>query len=124
MFAQGDILLVPVPEVPAEFTAKLPKSPVIVGYGEASGHSHVMVGDVQWLTDALTEIELSQFANAQPVAQPVFVQVGDGVRLAHLDAHAQPTADHAAIDIPAGTYQVIRQRELSLVDDRVRYVAD
>lgn len=109
MLAQGDILLVPVSQAPA--AVKPLAGRVIVGYGEASGHQHVLVGDCRWLVDALDEIELRKFANGEDVREPVFVQVGDGVRLAHLDADGQPTADHAAIDVEPGVYQVIRQRQ-------------
>lgn len=109
MFAQGDILLVPVSAAPAACKPKGGK--VVVGYGEASGHQHVLVGRCQWLVDALDDIALDRFANGEPVAEPVFVECGEGVRLAHLDAVGNPTADHAAIDVPPGTYRVIRQRQ-------------
>lgn len=122
MFAQGDILLIPVHEVPPKFSAKLPGKSVIVGYGEASGHQHVLVGDAQWLVDALDEIELGRFANGEPVNQPVFVKVGNGVSLAHLDAQMKQTADHDPIDVPPGAYQVIRQRQWTA--GQARAVAD
>lgn len=120
MYAQGDILLVPVNK--ALKNHKPLPGKVVVGYGEASGHSHVLVGDVQWLVDALDAIALDRFANGLPASEPVMVQVGDGVRLAHLDAMQRPTADHAAIDIPPGTYQVVRQRQWTA--GAIRAVAD
>jgi hypothetical protein len=118
--AQGDILLVPVSVAPAGFNP-LPGR-VVVGYGEASGHQHVMTGDCQWLVDALDEIELRRFANGEAVGQPVFVCAGDGVQLAHLDAADQPTIDHDAIAVPPGVYQVVRQRQWTA--GMVRAVAD
>lgn len=106
--AQGDILLV---EARAPANSQLKGGPVIVGYGEATGHQHVLVGDCKWLVDAVDEIQLRQFANGEDIGRPVFVQVGDGVKLAHLDATGQATADHDAIDVPPGTYRVVRQRQ-------------
>ncbi len=109
---QGDILLVPAMP-PSSCAAK--DGPVIVGYGEASGHQHVMVGDCQWLVEATADIDadlrLRRFANGEDIGRPVFVQVGEGVQLAHLDGGGRPTADHAAIDVPPGVYRVIRQRQ-------------
>lgn len=118
MLAQGDILLVPVSVVPPN-AVRCP-GPVIVGYGEASGHQHVMVGDCEWLVEALDDIQL--FAKGVDIGRPVFIRAGNGVRLAHLTDGGRPTTDHDTIDVPPGRYQVIRQRQW--VTGAIRPVAD
>jgi hypothetical protein len=43
MYRQGDVLLIPVPSIPAEAAPNLRQDgPIVLAYGEASGHAHVI----------------------------------------------------------------------------------
>lgn len=119
--AQGDILLILV-ERP-ESKIEIGNGRIVVGYGEASGHEHVVIGaDVKWLVDACEDINtLEQFALGQRVDSPaLFVDVPDGGAIVH-EKNGQPTVDHSQIDLPPGTYQVVRQRMATAVTVRPVY---
>ena len=63
IFRQGDIYLIKVAaeQVPARFETREP-SDCILGYGEATGHTHVLE-KAQWLVDACLHIsQLKRFA--------------------------------------------------------------
>jgi hypothetical protein len=96
MYRQGDILIV---------ESAIPKDAIsnklkhrILARGEATGHAHVLDGDVQ-----LYENQNNLF----------FETFGD-VPLVH--------EEHETIVIPEGSYQVIRQREFD--GEQIRYVYD
>jgi hypothetical protein len=55
--------------------------------GEVTGHAHVLVGDLEF----------------DQVAEPTFVVVRGTAVLTH--------PEHATLEIPAGAYRVVRQRE-------------
>ncbi len=90
MYRQGDVLLIEVPALPPR--TKVVKSGVVLR-GESTGHAHRILGG-------------SVLVGADPSA--MFVVAEEGTRLVH--------DEHAPIRLPAGNYQVIRQREL--VDPR------
>lgn len=111
MFAQGDILLVPVGEVLNKVVVA-PKK-VIVGYGEATGHAHVIEGTaVQWLVDACEDLNtLHQFALGTRTDNPeLFVNVPEGGQLLHQKDGETIVYDHEPIGLPPGIYRVVRQR--------------
>lgn len=115
MYAQGDILLVPA-EVGKGLKGIKPKS-VIVGYGEASGHSHVVCGeDVQWLVNAIEDTNsLHKFALGERDDNPqLFIEVPQGGVLNHMANGQVIEYDHKPIKLPAGTYRVVRQRQATL----------
>jgi hypothetical protein len=106
MYRQGDVLLVPVD------AAAVPPSAVrvppdgagrhLLGRGEATGHAHRAAGPhVRLLT-------------TQGEAGPIFLDVPERARLTH--------DEHGPISVPAGWYQVVRQREY--VPGSYRPVAD
>lgn len=112
MYAQGDILLISVENVDGKNVLK-PNGELIVGYGESSGHSHVIDGvDVQWLVDACEDINtLNEFALGNRDDNPeLYVDVPHGGQVQHKANGRVIEYDHLPIDIPAGTYRVVRQR--------------
>lgn len=103
MIRQGDILLIPVTSIPATYEQRKPAT-VTIGHGEVTGHHHVLK-EAAWLVAPETTAEaLFRFgANGQTDA-PLFVYIDEGgTVLEH--------PEHAAIDVPTGTYRVVRQRE-------------
>lgn len=108
MFRQGDILLIPADATPTDYIQR--RGEVVLGLGEVTGHRHVL-RDAVWLVAPATNVE--QFARSGGDV-PVFVVAGENSQLVH--------EEHATIKIPAGTWQVIRQREYS--PEAIRAVAD
>ena len=87
---QGDVLVVEVDAVPDD-TQPVARDAgrVVLAYGEVTGHAHAI-----------------RSATATLVADRVgrrFLRATDDVTLAH--------EEHASIDLPAGDYEVIIQRE-------------
>lgn len=108
MYRQGDILILAVSEdsVPEEVRALPPaardgRGRMVLALGEATGHAHALLAPGSLLRDS------------DPLS-PDYLHLPSGGRLAH--------EEHAAISLPAGWYQVIRQREY--VPGAVRVVAD
>jgi uncharacterized phosphosugar-binding protein len=96
MYRQGDILL-----VSKKASGKvIGNGRRVIAYGEVTGHSHVMDGNVRYHDNG----------NGLLVAEVI-----DNASLIH--------DEHGKIDIPAGEYLIVRQREMSIVDG-VRKVVD
>jgi hypothetical protein len=96
---QGDVLLRQVSKLPKTAQRKKDK---VLAYGEATGHRH-------------------QFTS--PFAE-LFVDV-DGKQYAFLVETAMlEHEEHANIEVPKGTYELIIQREFDLVENHVRPVLD
>ena len=95
MFRQGDVLLRPID--PSELPDGLVPAPpgrtrgLVLATGEATGHAHVVTGP-----DVTTWTLPDQ-------AEVLFLIVRGHGRLSH--------EEHGPIGVPAGHYQVIRQRE-------------
>ena len=105
MFRQGDVLLVQVEEIPADATACNVDGDVILAYGEVTGHAHrIAAGTVKPLANG---------GVWEPSAER-FIQALEGATLRH--------EEHGAIEIPAGNYRVIQQREYH--PEEIRNVAD
>lgn len=96
-YRQGDVMLQQVAQLPRD--VKPVRGPVILAYGEVTGHCHEIMSGAQ----------LFQTAGGQR-----FVMVTDAAQLTH--------QEHAALDIEAGVYQVLRQREY--FPEEIRQVAD
>src|SRR3990167_4411695 len=92
MIRQGDVLIVPVKEIPDSAEAvEREGGRLILAHGEATGHAH-----------AIKNKNAALFRD--PKLMAVFMHVtGDAVALEH--------DEHDTITVPAGKYQVIRQRE-------------
>ncbi len=101
MIRQGDVLLVPVGEIPANAERITPdrKRGVVLAYGEVTGHAHVMA-----------PAKVSQWD-------------ADGQRYVTVRADAPLThEEHATHIVPAGKYRVVIHREYS--PEAIRNVAD
>ncbi|GAA2295158.1 hypothetical protein GCM10010149_49270 [Nonomuraea roseoviolacea subsp. roseoviolacea] len=103
MFRQGDILVVPVAEVP-EWVESAPSAPrdgrgrLVLALGEATGHAHAVPGPGVLVLDPRGD----------------YLHLPQGGRLVH--------EEHAAISLPPGWFRVVRQREY--VPGAYRLVAD
>lgn len=100
MIRQGDVLLIPVAEIPA--TAKEQKRDagrVILAYGEVTGHAH-----------AITKPGVTKLADG--IAE--YLNAPQGCTLDH--------EEHTAITIEPGAYRIIHQREYT--PERIVRVAD
>ena len=89
IYRQGDVLLVPVNEVPKGAKRMRPKR-VVLAEGEVTGHVHELVGG---------RVDLYQ-----DKAEVVFAKIMDSAsELKH--------AEHATQVIEPGIYRIVRQRE-------------
>lgn len=101
MYRQGDILIVKWGSIPVN--AK-PRNTLVVMHGEATGHSHKLepsAGSEATIYDA-------------PIGNDIFLSLSNETPLTH--------DEHNTINIPEGTYRVIRQREYD--EKEIRYVVD
>jgi hypothetical protein len=96
---QGDIMLERVDHLPKVARSQFGRKQVLA-LGEVTGHSHVLEG-----RSIVVEDELEQ--------KFIEVLAGGGV-LKH--------QEHAPIEVPPGSYKIVRQREYS--PEEVRQVAD
>lgn len=103
---QGDVLLVPVDEVPVRQRRREIEGPrIVVAEGEATGHAHVVRGEAR-----LVRSTAHYF---RPTEQHLVV-TGAAV-LTH--------EEHDTIELAPGTYEVRRQREY-VPGGRIRRLAD
>lgn len=90
LYAQGDVLLVPVASIPeGALAVSREAGRLVLAHGEVTGHAH-----------AITSLK----ARLMRFQDQTFLDVGS--RVATLKHE-----EHGAIDIPRGTYRVIKQRE-------------
>jgi len=97
MYRQGDVLIIPVNEIPEEVEAvKRENGRLILAEGEATGHAHAIA---------------SQHARMYAAGIGMFLVLKKAAELLH--------EEHGKIDLPPGNYQVIRQREYDPVRERL-----
>ena len=104
MFRQGDVLIIPVAQIPNDLQkVAREKGRLILAHGEATGHAH-----------AIADKRAALFRD--PKLMAIFMTVsGDApVALEH--------DEHDTISVPPGSYRVVRQREYS--PEAIRNVAD
>ena len=108
MYRQGDVLIAPIAEdrVPSAVSSleplrRDPRDRMILALGESTGHAHAVVGQ-------------GALYPAATLLEPMHLHLPKGGRVVH--------EEHAAINLPAGWYRVIRQREYE--PGSVRVVAD
>ena len=113
MYAQGDVLLLPVKAVKPPMTGvKLatPDDPVILAKGETTGHRHAFYNRVAMFRD-------DALARAAHVPETLYighVVVAPGGDVLEHGAAQGLAGDHDALTIPAGTYIARRQQEYPL----------
>ena len=100
MVRQGDVLLRPIYRVPTHAIRETGTGRVVLAEGEATGHSHVLVGpDVHAFT------------------------VSNGDRMVVLSRVAELVhEEHATIEIAPGSYQVVIQREFDASAEALGWV--
>lgn len=110
LYAQGDLLIERVNDVAAEGATPASDCSVVLAEGELTGHHHTAFGRIAFFRD-----------------DGLARDIPGGLYIGHMKIEA-PSArvvhqEHAAIDLPTGTYRVRRQRELD-PDDAVRIARD
>ena len=104
MYRQGDVLIVPVAQMPADLEPIAREgNRVVLVHGEATGHAHAIKGE-----------RAALFRDPKLAAIFMLVSGDEPVALEH--------DEHDPIAIPPGAYRIVRQREYAPVD--VRFVAD
>ena len=111
MYRQGDVLIVEIEEIPEETKKAIPKNGKwILAEGEATGHAHailVMAGIM------LFEQTKKQTTNDKTLP-PMFLKSNIECEVTH--------QEHETIKLPAGTFEIIRQRYYA--PREIRNVAD
>ena len=104
MFAQGDLLFIPVENIPfglAQLSRKNGK--IVLVEGEATGHAHTINGDK---TEAWKDGKETVWLNIEEALAEVKHE------------------EHATIQLPKGNYQVIKQREYVTPQIKPRQITD
>jgi hypothetical protein len=106
LYAQGDLLIERVADRVSKGAASATECSVVLAEGELTGHNHTAMGRIAFFRD-----------------DGLARDIPDNLYIGHLSIEA-PSAkvvhqEHAAIDLPAGTYRVRRQRELDPAEARV-----
>ncbi len=92
-YRQGDVLIKRVQGIPEGLQqVPLDQGRVILAYGEITGHAHAVLGDVELLAADVEEMELRFLRVESEMAEVVH-------------------EEHSTIELPAGDYEVRRQRE-------------
>lgn len=117
MFRQGDVLLVPVSDIPSGLKSRK-DAKVILAYGEVSGHHHRFeCGNVTAFFkegDDLTMAGGTMLRGSRTDVEYISVPKG-GASLIH--------EEHDAIAVGEGSYRIVRQREYDMMEG-ARRVAD
>lgn len=102
-YRQGDVLLLAVDDIPAD-VVPVPREggQVVLAHGEATGHRHVLLADRVELLATPDDLR--------------FLEIVGRAELVH--------EEHDPIPVPAGRYQVIRQREFTPDLAGYRSIAD
>jgi len=104
---QGDILLIPVREIPGHAERRaLTGNSVVVAEGEATGHTHTLIDDIIDYATTADHVEH-------------YVRVGPGPTLF---THQEHDRVFGPIPVAEGAWEARRQREYA--PEAARYVAD
>lgn len=100
-YRQGDVLIRKVDRIPSNSTEVRNHGRIVLAFGEVTGHAH-----------AVTACEAQEFTFVDTKkATHRFLEVFDrGATVTH--------EEHAPIPLPAGLYEIIRQREYTPVSER------
>ena len=99
-YRQGDVMILRIEEVPSDIKRRRNHKRAILAHGELTGHKHVVHADSLHAYGTTEEIDF-------------LVLEADGT-ITH--------QEHDPIAVPAGTYEIIRQREYQ--PEGIRNVAD
>lgn len=116
---QGEILLIPVGNDPNGLK-ETPVKTALLGIGE-TGNAHVVEGvGLQWLHDAVEDINKVNSSGAAVARCNIYLKVGSDSQISHR-ATDEP---HGTLALPAGTYLIRVDREWLPFEDEARFVAD
>ena len=103
-FRQGDVFIEAVPSVPQSATKQKPSVKIILAMGEVTKHHHTIEAcdPVDW------------WKQGEGLTAEKFVTLHRAASVTH--------QEHSTIELPAGTYRVIIQREYS--PEAIRNVTD
>ena len=113
-YRQGDVLLVPIDEMPADLQpVERENGRVILAHGEVTGHAHAIVDDRAELFGV-------------PSTEGGLISIDEAAEL-YLLVHGDEPVDlvhdeHSTIAVEPGAYKRIRQREYA--PEETRLVAD
>lgn len=127
-YRHGDILLIKIDELPKNIKFKTKKSKIILK-GEITGHAHRLNGSAKIL-EVAERIANPGFKLANgveittgPIPIPINQVRTQTIGYAVVDSPAELThEEHNTITIPAGIYQIRRQREYD--EEQIRFVED
>jgi len=99
-FRQGDVFIVRIRAIPKKAEA-VPRQDgrIVLAYGEATGHAHAVLDE---------DVRLLAMGDRR------FLEVASPATVRH--------EEHAPVALPAGRYEVVRQREYA--PEEIRNVAD
>jgi hypothetical protein len=109
LYRQGDVLLRAVDAIPTSATKIVERDAgrIVLAYGEVTGHAHAITA---------------------PESEATLLSAGENARFLRLVASVDLVhEEHAPVHLPAGNYQVIRQREWTDADgdeESWRYAGD
>lgn len=109
LYAQGDLLIERVNDMCARGASPATDCSVVLAEGELTGHHHTAFGKIAFFRDdgLARDIPSGLYIGHMKIEEPS--------RVLH--------QEHAAIDLPVGTYRVRCQRELD-PEDAVRILRD
>lgn len=117
-FRQGDVLLVPVTDMPTKFPGgEVPREngQVILAYGEATGHHHGIADQ----SAILMSFKLN------PNLEERYLKLPEPVTLRQFSSNPGELEGvdlHGPIELPAGNYRVVIQRHFE--QNQIRTVVD
>jgi hypothetical protein len=74
MLRQGDVLLIPVDAIPATATRRF--GPLVLAYGEATGHAHTVESDAEIVDAFLADLDGQTYLSAPATARVVHQEHG------------------------------------------------
>jgi hypothetical protein len=112
-YRQGDVLIEGIAKIPTDAVKQKKSARIVLAHGTATGHHHTLDTSkpVQWFKQG--EIP-STSAKASTLAGEIYVSLPTGGKVTH--------DEHSIIELPAGNYRVMRQREYS--PEAIRNVND
>lgn len=112
-YRQGDVLIERIATIPPTAQPQKKSKRIILAHGSATGHNHTL--ELRSAVDWWKQGEIPS-TNQKPsqLAGELFVTLPTGGIVTH--------QEHSKIELPAGSYRIMRQREYS--PEAIRNVAD
>lgn len=108
---QGDVLVMAVAAADGKVMPRDDQGRIVLAYGEVTGHAHAIYDDG---AELLAPRSKTKAAIDHVDGDVIYLRCRKTVALRH--------EEHAPINIPAGLYRVVRQREYT--PEEIRRVAD